>query len=93
MGRKLKYTNDDQRRQANRDKAMKYYWKNADKIRNTNKRKYHMKNGLPVKPVIDEEIREVPIDEDDDYSPKVIANKILSDSARVRLRARLLGTG
>ena len=90
MGRKLKYTNDDLKRQANRDKAMRYYWKNTDKISKANKRKYCMKNRLPVKAPApcDDEIIAVPMDDDDD-SPKAIACKVLSDAARNALRKRL----
>jgi len=41
MGRKRKYFTDDEKIQANRDKFMRYYWKNTKKIRKKNLARYY----------------------------------------------------
>ena len=41
MGRKRKYTTDDEKAVAVRDRAMRYYWKNAKKVRVKNLRRYY----------------------------------------------------
>lgn len=41
MGRKQKYKTEDERIQANRDYFMKYYWKNQEKIKEKNLKRYH----------------------------------------------------
>lgn len=43
MGRKQKYKNIEEKKQANRDKFMRFYWRNADKIRKINLNRYHEK--------------------------------------------------
>lgn len=43
MGRKKKYITKEEKCQANRDKFMRYYWKNADKIKKQNLKKYYDK--------------------------------------------------
>jgi hypothetical protein len=41
MGRKQKYFTDEEKLKANRDKYMRYYWKNVKKIRKEKLRKYY----------------------------------------------------
>jgi hypothetical protein len=41
MGRKLKYKTEEEKRQANRDKFMRHYWKNQEKIKEKNLKRYH----------------------------------------------------
>ena len=41
MGRKLKYKTEEEKRQANRDKFMRHYWKNQEKIKKKNLKRYH----------------------------------------------------
>jgi len=41
MGRKLKYKTEEEKRQANRDKFMRFYWKNSDKIKKQNLKRYY----------------------------------------------------
>ena len=41
MGRKLKYKTEEEKKQANRDKFMKHYWKNTEKIRKRNLKRYY----------------------------------------------------
>jgi hypothetical protein len=41
MGRKLKYKTEEEKRQSNRDKFMRYYWKNQEKIKKKNLKRYH----------------------------------------------------
>ena len=41
MGRKRKYNTEEEKRQANRDKFMRHYWKNVKKIRKKNLKKYY----------------------------------------------------
>ena len=43
MGRKRKYFTKEEQQQSNRDKFMRYYWKNADKIRKINLKRYYEK--------------------------------------------------
>jgi hypothetical protein len=43
MGRKCKYNTNEEKRQANRDKFMRHYWKNAEKIRKKNLKRYYEK--------------------------------------------------
>ena len=46
MGRKIKYTTKEQIQQANRDKRMRYYWKNQKlEQQRALKRYYENKNG------------------------------------------------
>ena len=46
MGRKKKYITEEEKLQANRDKFMRYYWKNVDKIRKQNLKKYYDKKSI-----------------------------------------------
>ena len=41
MGRKLKYKTEEEKCQANRDKFMRHYWKNQEKIKKKNLKRYH----------------------------------------------------
>ena len=41
MGRKQKYFTKEEKIQANRDKFMRHYWKNADKIKKRNLKRYY----------------------------------------------------
>lgn len=41
MGRKRKYFTDDEQKQANRDKFMRHYWKNQEKIKKRNLERYY----------------------------------------------------
>ncbi len=41
MGRKKKYNTEEERCQANRDKVMKHYWKNVEKIKKKNLKRYY----------------------------------------------------
>ena len=41
MGRKKKYNTLEEQRQANRDKLMRYYWRNAKKIKKQNLERYY----------------------------------------------------
>lgn len=41
MGRRKKYVTEEQRREANNRKAMKYYLENVEEVRAKNLRKYH----------------------------------------------------
>lgn len=41
MGRKLKYKTEEEKRQANRDKYMRYYWRNVKKIRKQKLKEYY----------------------------------------------------
>ena len=41
MGRKKKYNTLEEQRQANRDKFMRYYWRNAKKIKKQNLERYY----------------------------------------------------
>jgi hypothetical protein len=43
MGRNKKYFTDDEIKQFNRDKSMRYYLRNRDIIREKNKNRYHEK--------------------------------------------------
>lgn len=44
MGRKKKYNTKEELCQANRDKFMRHYWKNVDKIRKRNLKRYYDNN-------------------------------------------------
>jgi hypothetical protein len=41
MGRKRKYNTEEEKLQANRDKYMRYYWRNVDKIRKQKLKEYY----------------------------------------------------
>ena len=41
MGRKLKYKTKEEKLQANRDKYMRFYWLNVDKIRKEKLERYY----------------------------------------------------
>jgi hypothetical protein len=41
MGRKKKYLTDNEKQQANKDKYMRYYWKNKEKIKLKNLKRYY----------------------------------------------------
>ena len=41
MGRHKKYKTEEEKKQANRDKVMKHYWKNVEKIRKKNLKRYY----------------------------------------------------
>jgi Ca2+-binding EF-hand superfamily protein len=43
MGRKQKYITDEEKIQANRDKFMRYYFKNKEKIKKKNLERYYAK--------------------------------------------------
>ena len=43
MGRKRKYNTEEESRIANRDKSMRHYWKNREKIKKKNLKRYHEK--------------------------------------------------
>lgn len=45
MGRKRKYTTDEEKATAARDRAMRYYWKNAKNVREKNLRRYYDRKG------------------------------------------------
>lgn len=47
MGRKKKYFTNDEKREANRKKSLKYYYKNKDKINNSRMEKYYANKELP----------------------------------------------
>lgn len=46
MGRLRKYKEKEQKRIANNQKAMRYYLRNKEKIRQKNRRRYHDKNNI-----------------------------------------------
>lgn len=41
MGRHRKYNTDEEKRQANREKYMRFYWRNAKKIRKQKLKEYY----------------------------------------------------
>ena len=41
MGRHKKYNTEEEKRQANRDKFMRHYWRNVKKIRKRNLKRYY----------------------------------------------------
>ena len=41
MGRKLKYKTEEEKKQANRDRVMKHYWKNQEEIKKKNLKRYY----------------------------------------------------
>mgnify|MGYP007070556928 CR=1 FL=1 len=41
MGRHKKYITEEEKKQANRDKFMKHYWKNQEKIKKKNLERYY----------------------------------------------------
>ena len=43
MGRKRKYITEEEKQQANKDKYMRYYWKNVEKIKKKNLNRYYVK--------------------------------------------------
>lgn len=43
MGRHKKYKTIEEKKQANRDSFMKHYWKNSEKIKVKNLKRYHDK--------------------------------------------------
>jgi hypothetical protein len=43
MGRKRKYFTEEEKNQANRDKFMRYYFKNKEKIKKKNLTRYYAK--------------------------------------------------
>ena len=46
MGRLKKYHTDEERKDANRQKSKRYYWKNKEKVDAKNKKRYHEKKKL-----------------------------------------------
>jgi hypothetical protein len=45
MGRHKKYFTEEEKHNANKAKYMRYYWKNAKKIRKKNLKRYYDNNG------------------------------------------------
>ena len=45
MGRKRKYNTKEEKHQADKEKYMRYYWKNAKKIKKKNLKRYYDNNG------------------------------------------------
>jgi hypothetical protein len=43
MGRKIKYKTEEEKKQANRNKYMRYYWRNVKKRRKDALRRYYVK--------------------------------------------------
>ena len=43
MGRHKKYFTDKEKQNANREKSMRHYWKNSEKIKKKNLKRYHEK--------------------------------------------------
>jgi hypothetical protein len=43
MGRKRKYNTEEEKLQANHDKYMRYYWRNQEKIKKKNLKRYYGK--------------------------------------------------
>jgi len=43
MGRKLKYITHEQKLNANREKYMRYYWKNQELVKKKNLKRYYAK--------------------------------------------------
>ena len=43
MGRKRKYNTEEEKLNANRKKSMRHYWKNSEKIKKKNLKRYHEK--------------------------------------------------
>ena len=41
MGRHRKYTTEEEKCQANRDKVMRHYWRNSEKIKKKNLKRYY----------------------------------------------------
>lgn len=41
MGRHKKYNTEEEKHQADKEKYMRYYWKNVKKIRKKNLKRYH----------------------------------------------------
>ena len=41
MGRKRKYITEEEKQQANKDKYMRYYWKNCKKVKRKNLKRYY----------------------------------------------------
>jgi hypothetical protein len=41
MGRKKIYKTKEEKHQANKEKYMRYYWKNSDKIKKKNLKRYY----------------------------------------------------
>jgi hypothetical protein len=41
MGRKKIYKTEEEKQQANKEKYMRYYWKNCDKIKKKNLKRYY----------------------------------------------------
>ena len=41
MGRKQKYFTEEEKKQANRDKYMRFYWRNVKKIRKEKLNRYY----------------------------------------------------
>lgn len=41
MGRKIKYKTDEEKIQARRERQMRYYWKNADKLKKQALKRYY----------------------------------------------------
>ena len=49
MGRNKKYITEEEIKQANRDKAMRYYWKNAELIKGMARIRYKRKKKIMEK--------------------------------------------
>ena len=43
MGRKTKYHTEEEKQNANREKSMRHYWKNAEEIKKKNLKRYYEK--------------------------------------------------
>jgi hypothetical protein len=43
MGRKLKYKTEEDKLSARKERQMRYYWKNQEKIKKKNLERYHEK--------------------------------------------------
>ena len=41
MGRHKKYNTEEEKQQANKDKYMRYYWRNVEKIKKKNLKRYY----------------------------------------------------
>ena len=53
MGRKQKYITEEEKSKALKDRQMRYYWKNQEKINQKNKDRYHEKVNIGISSSMD----------------------------------------
>lgn len=53
MGRKQKYITEEEKSKALKDRQMRYYWKNQEKINQKNKDRYHEKVNFGISSSMD----------------------------------------